>query len=164
MGVQKDLSVPELPAIGVVEELSEADRAMLCSYGGFSFHQSGSTVIQQGSPQDSLFLVLSGELHARREDDGREILIGRIRQGESFGEVNIFDPAEASATVVAVSPSQIWKIERNALVDFLAAYPEASVQLLSRVASVLSRRLRGLALKLEDKVEYDVLISEIDRK
>ena len=161
MGEQSNPSSTDLPAIGVVADLGEEDRAILCSYGGFCFFPPGSVVIQQGSPQESLFLVLAGELHARRKDEDREILIGSIRQGESFGEINIFDPARASATVVAVAPTQIWRIGRAELLGFLDGYPEASVKLLSHLAALLSRRIRGLAAKLEDKVEYDLLISQL---
>ncbi len=137
---------------------------MLCSYGAFRFLQPPGVLIEQGSPQDSLYLVLSGELHAVRRDEGREILLGTIRQGESIGEVNIFDPGQASATVRAVAPTQIWHIERSAWMDFLAAYPEASVNLLVQIASVLSRRLRGLSAKLEDKVQYEILLADLGQQ
>jgi CRP-like cAMP-binding protein len=155
------LQNPELPALGIVEHLSSEDRAMLCSYGAFKFLSPHGVLIEQGSEQESLYLVLSGELHAVRRDDGREILLGTIRQGESIGEVNIFDPGKASATVRAVTPTQIWQVERPALIDFFQAYPEASVTLTVQIASVLSRRLRGLSAKLEDKVQYEVLLADL---
>lgn len=153
---------PALPAMGIVSELSEEDRAMLCSYGSFSFYQTGDKLILQGTPQDSLYLLLSGELHARRFDGSREILLGSIHQGESFGEINIFDPGTASASVIAVTASQIWKIDRLSLVDFFQVYPEASVSIASHIAAVLSRRLRTLMSQLADRVEYDFVLAEIE--
>lgn len=161
MSESSPLQRPELPAIGIVENLAGEDRALLCSYGSFQFLQPGGVLIEQGSQQESLYLVLHGELHAVRRDEGREILLGLIRQGESIGEVNIFDPGTASATVRAVTPTQIWHIERAALNDFFQTYPEASVTLAVHIASILSRRLRGLSAKLEDKVEYEILLSEL---
>jgi len=152
---------PELPALGIIENLGDEDRALLCSYGSFQYFESGQVVIAHLAEQDTLYFVLSGELHAKRTVEGREILLGTIRQGESFGEVNIFDPGSASATVQAVTPTQIWKIDRNSLVEFFQAYPEASVALTSRIASILSKRLRALAMKLEDKTEYEDLLSQI---
>lgn len=162
MSAPSSITHPELPAMGIVSELSPEDRAMLCSYGSFSFYHPGDKIILQGTPQNSLFLLLSGELHARRFDGTREILLGSIHQGESFGEINIFDPGTASASVIAVAPSQIWKADRMALVDFFQAYPEASVNLTARIASVLSRRLRTLMSQLADRVEYDFVLSEIE--
>lgn len=157
------VQTPELPALGIVEALSAEDRAMLCSYGNFRFLKPHDTLIEQGSPQESLYLVLTGELHAIRCDNKREILLNTIRQGESIGEVNIFDPASASATVRAVTPTQIWHIERSDLFAFLKAYPEASVTLTVQIASLLARRLRGLSAKLQDKAAYDDLLEELGR-
>jgi CRP-like cAMP-binding protein len=152
---------PELPAMGIVESLDSQDRALLCSYGQFCFLKSGEELIAQGVEQNTLYFVISGELHAKRTDGGREFLMGTIKHGESIGEVAIFDPGAASATVVAVSPSQIWKIDRDALNEFFVAYPEAAVRLAVSLAAVLAVRLRGLASKLEQKVEFEMLAESL---
>jgi CRP-like cAMP-binding protein len=107
------------------------------------------------------FFVISGELHAKRSVGGREILMGTIRQGESIGEVAIFDPGAATATVVAMTPAQIWKIDREALNEFFAAYPQAALRLAVSLASLLAIRLRSLASKLEDKIEFETLAKSL---
>jgi CRP-like cAMP-binding protein len=152
---------PELPAFGILADLADDDRAMLCSYGGFRFLQPGDAVIGQGEPQDTLYIVLSGELHAKRIFQGREMLLGTIRQGESFGEMSIFDPSPASARVVAMTPAQLWRIDRQSLREFFTAYPEPSVTLCSSIAAILSRRVRFLMQKLESKVEYEDILAEL---
>lgn len=150
-----------LPAVGLVANLEAEDLKMLCSYGGFGFFDKGAKLIRQGEPQHSLYLLISGHLHATRNDSGKDILVGEVRQGEWFGEVNIFDPAEASATLTAVEPSQIWKIERGELTAFFEAYPEPAVKIATGVAVALSRRLRAVSAKLTGKVEYESLIAEL---
>lgn len=161
MSIPPSVQGPELPALGIVADLAPNDRSLLCSYGHFSYHQVGETLIQEGTPQESLYLLLSGELHARRFLQGRETLLGKIRQGESFGEVNIFDPGAASASVVVMAPSQVWRIDRTALTDFYAAYPEASVTLTTRIAAILSRRLRFLTAKLDETSEMQACLVEL---
>jgi CRP-like cAMP-binding protein len=161
MNERSPIDRPELPAFGILADLADEDRALLCSYGGFCFLQPGETVIDQGDPQDTLFVVLSGELHAKRLFQGREMLLGSIRQGESFGEMSIFDPSPASAQVVAMTPAQLWRIDRQSLHEFYAAYPEPSVTLTARIAAVLSRRVRFLMQKLESKVEYEEIMAEL---
>lgn len=155
------LTSTDLPNLGIVADLEEESRAMLCSYGRFSYHASGETVIHQGQQQDRLFLVLSGELHAMRTEGGRNILLGEIHTGESFGEVNMFDPGLASASVQSVSPVQLWSIDRPHLADFFGMYPAASVCLVVRIAEVLSRRLRSVTDKLETRVDYESLLAEL---
>ena len=157
--MNENLSPVDLPAIGLLQALPDEERAILSSYGHFLMAPAGGSVIAQGSPQDSLYVVISGRLHARRSDSGREILVGEIRTGEAFGEVNIFDPGEASATVVAVDPTQLWRIARGELEEFLNAYPAAGNALLAGIATNLSTRLRAVSAKLVGKVEYEALLA-----
>lgn len=150
-----------LPAIGILENLPADQCNMLASYGHFRFAGSGETVIREGSPQNSLYLVLSGALHVKRQQAGREILVAHVRTGECFGEVNVFDPSAASATVAAVEPTQLWHIDRDELEAFFAGYPEAAAALLISVASLLSARLRSANAKLVERIETDTIIAEI---
>jgi len=153
------LSDTRLPAVGLVAELNEEDRALLSSYGLFSYLEAGQLVIRQQSAQNCLYFVISGTLHAKRADEGREVLLSAIGQGEWFGEINIFDPSAASASVSAVSASQIWSIGREELLSYFAVYPEAAVRLLIGIATLLSRRVRQVSQKLVSHAEYESLLS-----
>ena len=75
-------------------------------------------------------------------------LLARVEPGESIGEVNLFDPDKASASVVAKAFSQVWKVRRNDLDDFLNAYPEAAGRLMIGLLSEMSKRLRNMNRKL----------------
>lgn len=142
------LETPELPAIGIVADLSEDDRLLLGSYGEFLSFQTGQEVIKQGDPQDCLYLVIGGLLHAHRAAHNRDFLLGRIQPGASFGEVNIFDPSSASATVVAREFAQVWRISRENLEAFLETSPVAGGNLVVGIATQLSRRLRDVNERL----------------
>jgi len=163
LGVMENqsLSNPGLPAHGLVANLADDDRAMLSSYGNFRYLEAGDTIIHQREAQNSLYFVISGHLHAKRNDTGREILVGTIKAGEWFGEVNIFDPGEASATVTAIDPSQLWLITRDELQAYINGYPESSNRLLISIATLLAGRLRSVSSKLVDKVEYAALVGEL---
>ena len=150
-----------LPAMGLVEGLGEDDRRLLAGYGCCRTVRNGEVVIEQGASQESLHFVLAGSLHAKRTEGGREILLGEIRTGEWFGEVNIFDPGEASATVRAASQSEIWSIDRPGIEDFLNVRPLAGTAVLVGIATLLSRRLRGVTARLVGKSEYAALLGEL---
>jgi len=137
-----DFSTPELPAMGIVEPLGEDDRRLLSSYGEFLPVHPDNTLIEEGAEQNSLFFVISGRLHAVTEQDGREVLLGRIGPGETIGEVNMFDPADASATVKALEFSQVWRIDRTMLESFMNDSPLAAAHVLIGISTTLSRRLR----------------------
>jgi CRP/FNR family transcriptional regulator, cyclic AMP receptor protein len=151
----------KLPAIGLVGELGEEERGILGGHGNFSSLAAGQVVIEQGAAQDALYFVVSGVLHAKRSDGGREVLLGEIRMGEWFGEVNIFDPGEASATVRAVSPSQIWRITKGEFEDFLNENTAAAGKVLVGIATLLSRRLRGVTARLVGRAEFESLWNDL---
>ena len=140
--MSSDFSTPQLPAMGLVEPLGDEDRLILSSYGEFLPVQPGQTLIEQGKEQNSLFLVISGNLHVIGQQDGRDIFLARIGPGESIGEVNMFDPADASATVKAVEFSQVWRIDRHMLEEFMNESPLPAAHLLIGISTMLSRRLR----------------------
>lgn len=147
------LTSPHLPAVGLVAQLSKEDRDTLSSYGNFHLANPGDTLIEEGLPHGKLFFVISGLLHARRDDEGRDILLGTIGQGEWVGEVDLFDPASAVCSVIAIEPSQYWTITRADLEDFINNYPGAGIQILIGVAGTLGRRLRGITKMLADQTE-----------
>jgi CRP/FNR family transcriptional regulator, cyclic AMP receptor protein len=138
------LSRPELPPISFLAELSEEDRRLLSGYGEFLPVGADQLLIREGTPQDSLYLVISGVLHITREKNGVRTLLWRASSGETIGEVNLFDPVAASADVTAQEFSQIWKASRSDLELFLGSYPVAGAQLMVAISGLLSRRLRAM--------------------
>ncbi|MFV1993916.1 MAG: Crp/Fnr family transcriptional regulator [Verrucomicrobiales bacterium] len=138
-----DFTTPELPAIGFVADMDTDDRRLLSSYGEFIPAHEGTVIIKQGDPQNSLFMVISGLLHVQSERDGRTTLLGRLRTGDMIGEINVFDPAKASATVVSVEFSQLWRINAEMLEDFLSESPVTAANLLIAICTQLSKRVRA---------------------
>ena len=142
---------PELPAHGLIANLAEDDRRLLGNYGEFLPVQPGQTIIEQGGSQDSLYIVISGVLHVHADNEGKRTLVARIAAGESIGEINLFDPGTASASVTAMEFSQVWKANRHDLDDFVSSYPEAGIRLLSGLLTGMSRRLRHMNERLVAK-------------
>ena len=145
---RSDFDRPELPALGIVANLEEEDRRLLSDYGEFLPIQEGDLIIKEGADQDSLVFLISGLLHVVTERDGTPVLLARVEPGESIGEVNLFDPGKASASVMAKSFSRVWKVRRNDLDDFLNAYPKAAGRLMIGLLSEMSKRLRNMNQKL----------------
>lgn len=134
----------EIPPLGIAKDLPEPERALLGYFGEFLTVPAGATLIEEGQPQDSLFFLISGLLHVRTMVDDKSTLIDRIEPGESIGEINIFDPGVASATVSARTHSQVWRVSRNHIETFIAAHPGVGARLLAGILTVMSRRVRHM--------------------
>ncbi|MFQ3670837.1 MAG: cyclic nucleotide-binding domain-containing protein [Verrucomicrobiia bacterium] len=144
------LDQPVLPPIGFVADLKDEDRELLSSYGEFLPANPEHDLIEQGWPQEHLFLLISGQLEVRRTGLEKDVLIGVINPGESVGETSVFDPGPASATVRPREFSQVWRIDRDSLNSYLADNPVAGVILLIGIATALSQRVRLLTASLTD--------------
>lgn len=139
---------PEIPAVGIAAQLEDEDRRLLSDYGEFLPVQTGQLLIEEGKPQDSLYFVISGVLHVHTLRDGKAALLARIEAGATIGEINLFDPASASASVTSKSFSQIWRADRQAIEDYVAAYPVAGSRLLIGILAEMSQRIRNMNEKL----------------
>lgn len=151
------LTHPELPPVGIVAEMDPADRALLGNYGEFLPVQAGQLLINAGDDQEYLYLVISGLLHVTIQVDGRMKLLARVESGESLGEVNVFDPEKASASVTAQEFSQIWKANRADIDAFVEAYPEAGANLYKGIVTVMCRRIRNMNEKIADTDVSEIL-------
>ncbi len=140
--------MPKLPALGILEPLGDEDRDVLSGYGEFLPVQPNKAITEEGLDQNSLFFVISGKLHATSMRAGHMVLLGTIGRGETVGEMNLLDPAKASATVTAVEFSQVWRIDGDSLDQYINEYPKAAAWLLIGVGRTIARRLRVVNEKI----------------
>ena len=132
---------PDLPAIGITEFLTDDERSVLSGYGEFVPVQADQMLIAEGQAQDSLYLLVSGRLEIFTEQE-RRINLGVVEPGQCVGEVNMFDPKDASASVSGEGFSQAWRIDRGQLENFMNDNPIAAAKFLIGIASHLSKRVR----------------------
>lgn len=137
----------DLPALSLAHDLSQEDRRQLGSHGDFTAAEDGQAVIMEGLPQDSLSRSGSGMVHVQSEAGGRRVLLSSLRARDMIGEVNIFDVAEASATVVANGFAVMRSIECAKVDAFMFHHPEVSGKLLGSIATTLRRTREKAALQ-----------------
>ncbi|MBC8127932.1 MAG: Crp/Fnr family transcriptional regulator [Gloeobacteraceae cyanobacterium ES-bin-144] len=145
--------LPELPAIGFLTEVDTSHRAFLASFGKFVRPENGETVIEEGHAQTSLYLILSGVLHVVTTASGRSMLVAALGAGDSIGEVNVFDPANASASVIARSECLIWKITGDELATFFSADSEGGIEFMRGLLRLAGKRIRAMNTKLAESEE-----------
>jgi CRP-like cAMP-binding protein len=99
-------------------------------------------IIEEGNPVTELCIVTDGVVHVRRRAGKREILLNRLGPGDFFGEINLFDPGTATATVVAMKPTQVAVITHQALLAWFETHPVAGYRVVSAFMREMSRRFR----------------------
>ncbi len=116
-------------ALGGLERLVERRR-----------YPEGAVVLGQEEAGDALFVLAQGRVKVvLYGESGREIILSMFHApGDFFGEMSLLDDEPRSATVLAVEPSTLLVLSRDAFRRHLAAQPRTALAVLAE----LSRRLR----------------------
>jgi CRP-like cAMP-binding protein len=151
--------LPELPAIGFLADMDSSHREFLASFGKFVRPHDGEALIEEDKPQPNLYLILSGMLHVVSHAGGRNLLVATLGAGDSLGEINVFDPGHASASVIARSECLIWQISEDELKGFFEDDPVAGVEFMKGLLRLEGKRIRAMNAKLADSEEKSALHS-----
>lgn len=105
-------------------------------------------IIEEGTPVHALYLVGSGVVHIRRLAQKREMLLGRLGVGGFFGEINLFDPGVATASIYAMKPTEVYFVDYESLRTFMSEHPAAGYKMVSGMMTEMARRLRQTSARL----------------
>lgn len=125
----------------VLAFLDEESVAALENYGTTRNFQPGEVFIKEGQEQTSFYIIVSGSLEVVASVSGQQIKLSDLQAGDCFGEVAIFQPGVASASVQSLSEGTLWHQDANQLQGFLEAFPFPGSALLLGINLVLSERV-----------------------
>ncbi len=113
-----------------------------------------STIIYAGDKSDSLYFIVRGSVTVLIEDDeGREMIVAYLNDGDFFGEMGLFDQEDSrSAWVRAKTECEVAEISYSKFQEIAGENPEFVFALSSQMA----RRLRATTRKVGDLAFLDV--------
>jgi len=100
---------------------------------------TGETLMKQGEPGDSAYVVLDGGFEIQKQSGASVIKIDVRKPGEIIGEMALLSNAPRSATVVAVCDSQTLQISQDAFENLLSTSPSATMAVLHWVMARLGQ-------------------------
>lgn len=116
---------------------------------------AGVQILAEGQIVTHLYLVADGAVQVRRLAHGRELLLGRFGPGALFGEVNLFDPGTATASIWAMKPTKMAVVDYNTMREFLNTYPGIGYKIVSVIVTELAKRLRKTNERLVNVVNWN---------
>jgi CRP-like cAMP-binding protein len=134
--------VADLRQEGILSHISPSDLETLKYYGVFGEYGPGEVVVQEGVEQSELYIVIAGDLEVVIKSGGEEVTLGKIGPGDCIGEISIFEPGPASATVRVLEQAVLWHLDVTSLQSYFERLPVAGGQLMLGIAQLLSKRLR----------------------
>ena len=118
------------------EELDQLRRALVPTHFG-----PGDVILQEGNANRALHIVRSGRIRVTRQVHEREVSLCDLGTGQTFGELSIIEDGVASASLKAVTETEVLSISMNDLAQFLRDKPQAAAKFWREIAVDLRRRL-----------------------
>jgi diguanylate cyclase (GGDEF)-like protein len=136
---------PPPPRTYLLDPLNGVDRARVDRYLRAVTVRSGTTLITEGSPGDTSYIVVSGRLRVRR---GPTFLVD-VGPGEHLGDLALASARPRSATVEALTDTDVLALHRADFDRILSQNPRLG----TRLAVPLLQRLGDRVRALTDRVE-----------
>ena len=146
-------AVAVLQKVPLFSQLAPADLQRVVEVARERSYPKNSVILFEDDPGDALYVVAMGQVKVVLiGEDGREVILSVLGEGEFFGEMALIDDEPRSAHVIAMEDSALIVLRREDFQGILIHTPALALALLKE----LSRRLRRVDEKVGSLVLLDV--------
>ena len=129
----------------MLADASDEEWATLLAHTRNRRFSPGDAIVTAGASDQSLYLVLEGQLDVLAERGRRGYRrIASVGAGSVIGELSFFDGGGRSALVRAVTPAVLAEMSRSEFDALAAASPDLARRLLFDLGRILAQRLRAV--------------------
>lgn len=117
---------------------------------------AGTVIFNEGEPGSYMCLVIKGQIEILKEHhDGKLRRIVLVGAGKTVGEMSIIDSELRSATCIAFCNSVLLLLTKENYGRIIKEKPSLAVNILARLAKLMSQRLRGTSGQLVEYLEEE---------
>jgi HEAT repeat protein len=112
---------------------------------------AGELLMEEGQLAHHLYVLVSGKVEIFRKIDSKEYPLAVLGPKECFGEMAILDDEPRSASVRALEPSTVLKVDRESFRELIHERPQISFA----IFKILSQRLRSKNMEGENLPTFE---------
>jgi HEAT repeat protein len=127
-----------LKRIALFQDLSLDDLLALDGVLRRNDYLAEETIFDEGTIGEDFFLINNGEVSVRAGQGAAQREVARLKSGDFFGEMALFDDEPRSATCVAATPCTLLVLDRSRFYSLIEQLPQLGVA----ICRTLSQRLR----------------------
>lgn len=144
-------------------ELSEAELWPLVARATVEARGKDEVLFREGDEADAFYLIRSGMVKISKRSGEREIVLSYLVAGNFFGEIALLPDARRTATVTTIFPSELIRLAKRDIDDFLAAHPGLREGFLAkleerRIATLVAEATPGSGEVLSDLIREEVVM------
>ena len=131
------------------DQFSWQDILTLAKYCVAYYEPAGTTLVREGDRERFMCLVTEGRVRIQKDQGfGGSHVIAELGPGQAFGEMALFDAEPRSATVEAETDTTLVRLSTEDFQRLTREAPELGIKLLTKIASLMSQRLRQTSGRL----------------
>lgn len=105
----------------------------------------GEIIFEEGQSAHHLYVLVQGRVEVFRRVDSHEYPVATLGEEECFGEMSILEDVPRAASVRALEPTRVLKIDRESFRELITERP----QIAFAIFKILGGRLRHMNLEIE---------------
>ena len=145
------MNAQDLRLIPLFSELSETQLDEITKISVKQVYKKDNMVLIEEEIGSTMFIILFGRVKISRiSDEGREVILSILVDGDFFGEMSILDGQTRSANAVTLEDTELLIIRRENFLQMLHDYPQVAINLLKELAHRLRRsdsQIKSLSLQ-----------------
>ncbi len=124
------------------EKLSSRDWHLMTGLFHLRTYKANEIIFEKGTPGLGMYVIIDGSVKITTEEDGDEVVIVNLSQGDFFGEMSLIDEVERSANAISDTETKMIGIFRPQLQELMTHRPRLGIVIFQRLASIVVKRLR----------------------
>jgi CRP/FNR family cyclic AMP-dependent transcriptional regulator len=107
-------------------------------------YRDGEEIVRQGEVGDCMYVIQMGQAEAIQGEEGKEVRLAVLGEGDIFGEMALFERMPRSATVRALGDVRVLTIDKKTFLRRVHEDPSLAFRILQK----MSYRIRELDTEL----------------
>lgn len=107
----------------------------------------GATVLEEGAPGDSLYIIKTGQVEVFTVDvQGAPLTLAQLQEGDFFGEISLLTGRPRTASVKVLQAAELLRLAKNDFDQIIASHPEVKQILENSLLLRLESKMKALGV------------------
>jgi CRP-like cAMP-binding protein len=109
-------------------------------------YPTGTVLFRQGDAGDCMYVIQAGQVEVLHEQEGQEVHLTTLGEGDVFGEIALFQREARTATIRALCEVRVLTVDKRAFMRRVHEDPSLAYRILQK----MSQRIRELSNEVAD--------------
>lgn len=142
---------PVLKSVSIFSDLDDASLERIGPLLSLKRYRKNNLIIFEDDRGLNLFIIKKGRVKISRiSEEGGEVILAILGQGEFFGEISVIDGLSRSATVTSLEEVELLVMKREDFMIALEQFPAISIALLRELTGRIRKsdaQIKALCLR-----------------